>query len=198
MPEEPRRGLIPRRIARCATLGAVLALAIPAFADSDDELRAKAGVKIFRSLLQADENITGKAGSDGKLLLVFVYTTDRKGTEALSSSLKAAADAELKIKDVPVRIEITSDPTLSSLGGAVPAGLFIAQPPRGADLDAIIRYGIDHHVIVYSPIEGHVEAGVLGGLFVGAEIKPYINLRTLEASHIEIKPIYMKVIKSYE
>ena len=37
-------------------------------------------------------------------------------------------------------------------------------------------------MIVYSPFEGHVESGVLGGLSVEAQVRPYVNRATLEAS----------------
>jgi hypothetical protein len=71
------------------------------------------------------------------------------------------------------------------------------QAPAQNTLKSIIKYGIDHHVIVYSPFEGHVERGVLGGLAVEAQVRPYVNLTTLDASNITLKPLFFKVTKVF-
>ena len=53
-------------------------------------------------------------------------------------------------------------------------------------------------MIVYSPFEGHVEKGVLGGLSVEAQVRPYVNRATVEASQITLKPFFMEVAKVYQ
>ncbi len=190
----PRRPALALGLLLAATLGGAAARA-----DADQELRAQAGVKLFRALLAADENIARKADGNGHLLLVFLYTSDRDGASELAAAAREAQGAEggATIKDLPVDTEVTDDATLSKLG-RVPAGVFLAQPPRANELAAIVRYGIDHGIIVYSPFEGHVEAGVLGGLSVGARVQPYINARTMQASHLSIKAFFLKVAKVYE
>ena len=69
--------------------------------------------------------------------------------------------------------------------------------PVNRALTSIIKYGIGHHVIVYSPFEGHVELGVLGGLSVEAQVRPFLNRATLEASQISLKPFFLSVAKVF-
>jgi len=61
----------------------------------------------------------------------------------------------------------------------------------------VVRYGIDHHVIVYSPFEGDVERGILGGIAVEAQVRPYVNAATLTASNITFKSLFFKVTKVF-
>ena len=94
-------------------------------------------------------------------------------------------------------VAYTSDATLASYKSKIPAGIFLAQPPSDTTRRALIKYGIEHHVIVYSPFEGDVESGILGGLSVEAQVRPYVNLSTLSASNISLKPLFFKVTKVY-
>jgi hypothetical protein len=86
---------------------------------------------------------------------------------------------------------------MAGLGTRAPAGIFIAQAPPRAALSSLIKYGIGHHVIVYSPFEGHVELGVLGGLSVEAQVRPFLNRATLESSQISLKPFFLSVAKVF-
>ena len=38
---------------------------------------------------------------------------------------------------------------------------------------------------------------ILGGLSVEAQVRPYVNLSTLSASNISLKPLFFKVTKVY-
>ncbi len=65
-------------------------------------------------------------------------------------------------------------------------------------MQSLVRFGIDRHVIVYSPFEGDVESGILGGLSIEAQVRPYLNRATLESSHIMLKEFFLKVAKVYQ
>ena len=90
---------------------------------------------------------------------------------------------------------MSGDLALGSYATRVPAGVFLAAAPPAPALRAIVQFGIDHSAIVYSPIEGHVESGVLGGLSVEAQVRPYVNLATLQSSRVTLKDVFMKVAK---
>ncbi len=184
-------------------LGLVLALAgfliFPAPTDSSDsvqERRSSAGARLFRSLLAADLGLADKTAADGSLLLLVFHTGDRAEADKLVSAL-GGDDEPDAIRNLPVRIETTSDTSFAAYEGGCPAGIFLAQAPGERDLRTIIDFGIEHQIVVYSPFEGHVEEGVLAGLSVGARVRPYLNRRTLAASRIELKEFFLKVTKVY-
>ena len=178
---------------------AALLLAVSAFADSDEMRRTEAGVRMFSTLLSADLDLQKKTVDDGKVLLVIYYTTDSARAQQLAQMLRVAPSGEpKKIGGMPVEVETTSDATFKAYGKRTPAGVFVAQPPDVKTLKSIIKFGISHRMIVYSPFEGHVERGVLGGLSIEAQVRPYVNQATMQASQISLKPIFMKVTKVYQ
>jgi hypothetical protein len=183
------RDAIARRRRVAALVGIAAALAGALHADVHQDRRIDAGLKIFRALLAADLDLERKTGEGGKLLVVFAYADDRKRAGEL-----AARFGDDPIKTLPVIVEHAPHATFNE-ARAVPAGIFIAQPPGTAGLKTLVAYGIANRVIVYSPFEGHVESGVLGGLVVEAQVRPYVNLTTLAASSISLKEFFLKVTK---
>ncbi len=77
----------------------------------------------------------------------------------------------------------------------LPAAVFLATRLSSAEIDALVRWSIANHVIVYSPFEGDVERGIPAGLAVEAKVQPFLNLTTLEAAGIELKPFFVQVAK---
>ncbi|HVR40563.1 MAG TPA: hypothetical protein VMU84_15815 [Thermoanaerobaculia bacterium] len=181
------------RIALAALVLSMLATARIA-AEDVQELRANAGVRFFRSLLAADVDLTKKTVPQDQLLIVFVFVDDARHATDLAARF---SEQNKDLRGLGVITETTRDLTLANYAQRVPAGIFIAQPPNRKALASIIKYGIDHHVIVYSPYEGHVESGVLGGLFVDAQMRPFVNGATLSASQITLKDFFFKVAKVY-
>ena len=164
-----------------------------ALADEVQERRTQAGVRLFRSLLAADLDLAKKTTEDG-LLIVFYYVDDQQRAAEMARQFAGAAD---KIRGMDVVTEVTNDATFAEYAARIPAAVFLAQPPPRATLQSIIQYGIHNRLIVYSPFEGHVELGVLGGLSVEAQVRPFVNRSTLEASRITLKEFFLKVTKVY-
>ena len=165
-------------------------------AESEQDRRNEAGIRLFGTLIAADVDLAKKATPDGRLLLLIYYSNDARGAEALAKSLRITPNGEpKKLGGFTLDVITTNDATFA---GRNPAGIFLSQAPPNATLKSIIQYGIAHRIIVYSPFEGHVESGVSGGLSIGAQVKPYINASTLAASQISLKAIFMKVAKVYQ
>jgi hypothetical protein len=176
-----------------AALVAAALFAAPLRADDLTDVRSQAGARLFRALLSADTDIDKKT-ADNKLLIVFLYVDDQARAAALAQ--RFLGDTK-DIHGIPLAIEFATDPTLAAYKSRVPAGIFIAQPFGSAALKSVVGFGIEHHVIVYSPFEGNVESGVTGGLAVEAQVRPYVNLATLTASSISLKPLFFKVTKVF-
>ena len=161
-------------------------------ADSYDERRVRAGARLFRSMLAADTGLEKRREADGSLR-VWLYAADPVLGREISTLISPSDPNKAKLRGMPVRIDSTA--SLPADGTAVPAGVFLASIPDDAELERLVRWSIAHHVIVYSPFEGHVERGVAGGLSIEAKVQPYVNLGTLKASGVELKPLFMKVAK---
>ncbi|HEY2091168.1 MAG TPA: hypothetical protein VGJ81_04720 [Thermoanaerobaculia bacterium] len=177
-------------------LALLLALVLPSllFGDEVDDRRAAAGIRLFRALLAADVDLPRKTVAPNQLLIVFFYVDDK--TRAADLAQRFAADD--KVHGIPMVTEVTNDPNFVAYDKRVPAGIFLADAPARQALASIIHWGITHRLIVYSPFEGHVEKGVLGGLSVEAQVRPYVNRATIEASQITLKPFFMEVAKVFQ
>jgi hypothetical protein len=167
-------------------------------ADPQQERRTEIGLKLFRTMLAADLKLEQKA-HDGQLLVLFFHKDDKKRAEQLAAAFARGPGtaAGEPIRGLPVAAEVASDSAFAAYAERRPAGIFLTQALDAATLRAIVRFGIAQGVIVYSPFEGHVESGVLGGLAVEAQVRPYINEATLSASNVSLKELFLKVSKVY-
>jgi hypothetical protein len=183
------------RLAKLLAAALVLLVASRAFADDVEDRRANAGIRLFRALLLADTDLVKKTAAPNQLLVVFFYVDDERKARELAA--RFAQDTK-ELRGVPVITEISNDATLEKLAGRMPAGVFIAQAPPRKSIASLVHFGITRHVILYSPFEGHVELGVLGGLSVEAQVRPFLNHATLEASQISLKPLFLSVAKVFQ
>ncbi len=175
---------------------AVLLFSLPSVslvAQSFGERRVHVGLKLFRTLLAADTDNGSKLDADGKLPVYLAYADDDRDARDYARSLSVGMKS---VRGIEVRVEVAA---LSELlqGDIAPAAIFVAQPLEDAEIAQLVRYSIERRVIVFSPFEGDVEKGVLGGISVEATVRPLINMRTLAASGVAIKGFYLKVVKRY-
>ena len=186
--------MIPRMRRFLAALLLVLVAPSLLYSDEVNDRRAAAGIRLFRALLAADLDLPKKTVAPNQLLVVFFFVDDK----ARATDLAQRFITEDKIRGLSVVTEVTNDPNFAAYEKRVAAGIFIADAPAKQPLTSIIHWGIAHRVIVYSPFEGHVEKGVLGGLSVEAQVRPYLNHATVEASQISLKSFFLEVAKVYQ
>lgn len=163
------------------------------YADEQERMRTQVGLKLFPTLLAADQAITSKQTSDGKLLLLLVYR-DRKAPAVKLAEQLGKIET---IRDIPVLTKAVSLSALKELPMDEVAGLFLAEKLNG-EIDSVISLSKSYGLIFFSPFSGDVERGVLGGIYISDRILPYINGPALQASKINLKAFYLKVAKQYE
>ena len=197
MPMKSQQRKLPTRLP-----AALLALALLAcfsgssFAsDSFSERRTQVGLKLFRTLVSADLNIASKSNGEGELPVVLVYANDQAQAAELQQQLQSDFNA---VGNVPVRIDIGSLSTLLASDENKPAAIFISQPLKAPEREALVTYSVKREIILFSPFDGDVEQGVLAGLSVQSTVRPLINQHTLERGRYRIKSFYLKVAKHYE
>jgi hypothetical protein len=180
-----------------------LVIALPAWSIDVDEVqerRTRGGLRLFRAILAADEDIASKTGPEGTLLLTVLHSQNSGVAEKFAEELRTLGkgNKQGKIRKVPIEVEVSNDLSLATYTDRKPAGFFLVEDLRDDDLDRVVKYGIDNSVIVYSPFEGDVDRGVLGGLAIETRVRPYINLQTMRDSQIRIKAFFLKVAKHYD
>lgn len=177
-------------------LGLVLAFAPTLHADPVQDRRVSAGLRLFKAMLAADLDLERRL-DEGRLLVVFYYIDDPGAARELAERFQGDNEGG-KVRNLPVTVIVADAAGLAELGDRKPAGIFLAEPPADKALMALIKSSADRKTILYSPFEGHVEKGVLGGIAVEAQVRPYVNRRALEASGIRLKTFFLKVTKVYE
>ena len=175
-------------------LSVAVSMAPAVRSDEMADRRMEAGARLFRALLAADLELPKKTLPGNQLLIVFYFSSDARRAADLARAFTAAGD----VRGLPVAAEVTSDVTFAKYGTRVPAAIFISEATPRTVLQSIVHFGIDHRVIVYSPFEGDVENGVLGGLSIEAQVRPFLNRSTLESSHITLKTFFLQVAKVYQ
>lgn len=166
-----------------------------AIADSFAERRAQVGLKLFKTLVTADLKLIDKIDSKQTLPVIVLYSNNQANATKYKDQLQALF---APIDTVPFNVEVGTLDKLHEQVKTPYVAVFISQPLSDTEIDAIVKYGINHSVIVFSPFEGDVERGVLGGLSVQAAVRPLLNMHTLQQSRLTIKPFYLKVAKKYE
>lgn len=164
-------------------------------ADTFNDKRAYVGLKLFRTLVTADMQLAQKINQQGELLIYLVFASNDSAALEYQQSL---AETMAKVRDLRVSIKTLSLTDLQSNSAAQPAAIFIAQQLNTTELEQLVNYSIARQIILFSPFEGDVEQGVLGGVSVEARVQPLINMHTLAKSRVEIKSFYLKVAKQYE
>lgn len=160
-----------------------------------DQWRVLVGAKLFRSLVAADQQLADKLDAQGRVDLVVLYHEDPDApTEALDwlhgKTRSGIQSHPAIIRKLPLGALTTQS--------NVPSALFIAERLPDTLLQAVIQYANSRGIVLYSPFEGDVEAGVFAGVSVEAQVRPYINREAMRAAGLSIKPFFLKIARTYE
>jgi hypothetical protein len=178
-----------------AMLALLLLLSGSAFADSFEERRALVGLKLFRTLVTADLELISKTNGDNQVPILLVYAANKSKAEEYQQQLQLIFNS---VKQYSFKVKVGDLKKIKSTDKEKFAAIFVAEQLNDEEIDPVVSYGIENKVIVFSPYEGDVERGVLGGISVQATVRPVINMQTLKQSKLSIKPFFLKVAKQYE
>jgi hypothetical protein len=179
------------------SMGMVVQAVVPSHAagTQEEERRIRSGLRLFRTLLAADEDIAAKHEANGEYVVVLVYTSDRRAAQAYASELQAMGGGTLLERKV--KVEISADPDLAAFRERRLAGVYMVQPVFSNELQRLIRFSSETSTILYSPFSGDVDRGVSAGLVIETRVLPYLNTQSLAAAKIRLKPFFLKVAKHY-
>lgn len=163
------------------------------FADSADSIRVAVASRLFPSMLAADMELKQKAAANHRLLILVVYLDDREMAEHAAGEIKSVGS----IRKMELDVHIIPLDTLITYKDKVLAGIFIGDK-LDESLAQVMTFARERKIITFSPYPGDVELGVAGGIQVRDRILPYVNLKTLRDSSINLRPFYLKVAEIYE
>jgi hypothetical protein len=164
------------------------------------DARINIGLKLFRAILAADLKIKTKINSNAELPLLLIYKDNiNKGKKYAKNLLELGKkNGRAQIKNIPIKVSFVQHQFFTSEKNDLPAGIFLLDKMSAEELAPIISFAIKKHIIVYSPFDGDIEKDITAGLSIGARVRPIINVKTLNASQIQIKSFFLKVAKKYE
>ena len=181
-------------------------LSFPVNASANENLsdvqagKIRTGLKIFRSLLLADRDIEKKVNEEQAVDIVFLFQSNNSKAKHFAKTFvrMGRRSSVGLIKGNPIKVHVMRKLSLIEGTKIRPAAIFIIDPFIESRVQAIAEYGRDKKIITFSPFEGDVENGILGGLVVDSRILPFINKNTLAASEVRIKSFFLKVARTYE
>ena len=160
-----------------------------------NDYRTDVGLKLFKTLLSADQRLPDKKQADGSIKIALLYVNDLENARKLEKTLR---DSWTSIKGIPVTLELMTVEKMQQEKPPVAAAIFVTQELLEEELQSVITYSLAQQIVIFSPFEGDVEAGVLAGLSVQATVRPLLNKQSLKKGGYDIKSFYLKVAKFYE
>ena len=162
--------------------------------------KIRTGLKIFRSLLLADRDIEKKVNEEQSIDIIFLFQSNNSKAKHFAKTFvrMGRRSSVGLIKGHPIKIHVMRKLSLIEGTDIRPAAIFIIDPFVESRVKTIAKYGREKKIITFSPFEGDVENGILGGLVVDSRILPFINKDALAASEVRIKSFFLKVARTYE
>lgn len=174
-------------------LGLLLSAAVKA--DDATERRMQISLPIFPRIVAVDNDFQKKLLGKDKVLLVFLYESDKDKAVILAGSLKEklsnVAGLEFAAEAVSVReqLEATAE---------VPTALFVVEHFSEQSFAPVLEYAVKQQRILFSPFAGDVERGAMAGISITSRVSPFFNIKTLKRADIKINPVLLKLSKRYE
>lgn len=184
-----------RRVLSVVLLIHVLGGGSSAIGDELEARRINTALAIFPRIVAVDEDIDNKLDADKRVQLVVAYSADSVSAQNQASALSSLIP---NIGGRPLAVRALSIHRLLSADAGVVSGVFIADPFSNADLERLLAFARERHILVFSPFSGDVERGVPAGIAVGSQVKPYFNVAALNRSKIVVNPTLLRISKHYD
>ena len=170
-------------------------ISMQVLADAMQERRITISASIFPRLIAVDLNLLEKLDESGNVRLGLVYLSDidqaKKTGKLISRKIKKIAGKNIVVEYIDLKsINQYMEKSLS--------GIFLTQVFSNSEIKKIITFSNSKNVLSFSPFEGDVERGISASIFVGAKIRPYFNIKSLNIAGVKLKPALLKVSKAYE
>ncbi|WP_455211303.1 hypothetical protein [Kaarinaea lacus] len=165
------------------------------YANDATDRRIQISLPIFPRIVAVDEDFRKKLSNKDKVLLVFIYQSDKDKAKSLAESLRAKLSNIVGLDFIAHAVSVRDQLEASA---EVPTALFVAERFSKQTFELVLEYSIKQQRILFSPFAGDVERGAAAGISITSRVNPYFNIKTLQRAAIEINPVLMKLSKRYE
>jgi len=173
----------------------VLLDSLNAYAGEGIDRRLQISLSIFPKIVAVDNGVRDKLDKNKRVVLAFVSESDMSKSQELAKTLKGKIKniAGMSYKVVSIKVSgILAKDSFS------PTAILLTERLSPKSFNTVMDIAIRNHVLVFSPFTGDVERGATVGIMITSRVKPYFNMRTLEASSISINALLMNMSKRYE
>lgn len=162
-------------------------------ADAEYDRRLTVGAKIFRHLLPGDDKLAESAREDGAFRIWIISRNNLPEANKAKELLAATTGKNSPSIEASVVLlaELENEARL-------PHGAFLAEALPTEELRKVIAFANANGVMLFSPFQGDVEAGVATGFVVEAKVVPFLNLKALREAGLTLRPLYLKISKLHE
>lgn len=162
--------------------------------DSTTLRRLSISAAIFPRIVGVDQNLPDKLANN-QVVLQIVY---HRKTEIANRVKTIMQNKVARISGHPIEVKLIRLDQLNTDIIKGSAGLFIADPLQDREFSLVSQLCRSGQRICFSPYPGDVERGILAGIYIDSQIRPYFNREALRASGVNINPILLKASKTYE
>ncbi|MCW9015015.1 MAG: YfiR family protein [Gammaproteobacteria bacterium] len=162
-------------------------------ADEKKSRRIMVGIKLFPAVIAADYQLAEKIDGQGYLSLLILHQDKPMLAEDLADRLTHIK----KIRDLPVKVEVSTFDDFINGKTSASIAVFLAQSPDNK-INKILDRATSSSVLLFSPFKGDVEKGIHSGFVVSDRILPHVNLKTIEQSRIKLKAFFLRVSRHYD
>ena len=148
------------------------------------------GLKMFPTIVGSTIHLKEKQTKNSAVLLLIVYRNNETIAKKVASRLRNQVET---IHEYPFRLAITNNLSFHAWKTTPVAGLFLAEPLIGPELQRVVQFGITYKVVTFSSFPNDVEQGILAGLYVSSRILPALNSRTAKLSGIKFPSFFKKI-----
>ena len=159
-------------------------------AQETEENLVRISLNIFPKLVAVDLGMKDKLTSQGEILLQVYY---RKKEELARQVVSSLEEKYSKIATYPVRVE-----AIDQLTSITPTAILVVEHLPDSTIKKLIAYGIQNHILLFSPFKEDVDRGITAGMYMAIRILPYFNRETLNQSGIQMHQIIMRSARIYE
>ena len=164
-------------------------------ASERDELRVDIGLSIFPRVLAVDHHFRHKLSKNKNVKIAFVFSSDKKKAEQLAALMleQRAAIANAPLKTVAISLD-----QLLILQFNDFSAIFVSEKLSRTEIAELVDLSISKSRIVFSPFIGDVERGATVGIMITSRVWPYLNMQTIDDSHINLNELLIKYAQRYE
>jgi len=163
--------------------------------DANTLRRLSISAAIFPRIVGVDLNLENKLDKDNNAKLIIIYTTNKSAAvkikQIIHKKVPHISGHKVTIELLPV--DRASAETIESA-----TGLFLAEPLEQSAFRRINQNCINKSRVCFSPFPGDVENGMLAGIYIGAQIRPFFNKNSLKKSNINVNPVLLKASRTHE